>query len=836
MPSHAALPSSMANANLAPASPNRTHIHPRSDFSAHEHGTRNLRRVSFVDSSSVADSPCRPTDVLNHFTSPSPGSGPSTQCHSTLAARHPYLAHAQATLGSPSRSPYLDDPSPASPSAAVTPRVCQGSGHGFNSGPCLGNEDATPIGSATSFVSHDPRFSSEGNLGHSAVGASHQSPPLLSRTMHAVGSRALQPVGLNERLPGLPSGHIPGTVGAQAADLNAHLGLSPSFGPGPTLVSQSAPPTTAALGSTRFHKSPPAPSIGSSSASSFARTISPPSLTSPVSHAGVSMGALPSVAPAQSHGTISPLYLGAGMAPLPALTRSMSDETASLPSASNDTTESLRQQLSFLLQSWMSDRESSRTAKLQTEQDLHRARSAMDNQREQWLSDRAALERHMESLRAQVLHLEKENAALRAYAHGKDKGNGAPSPPTGQQLGRAPGSLPGNTCLSDSEEPAAVSLSSNPSQQSGSSRAYIFSPPPGLECAPRRHHIATPGSSRTSPSGPPAPSHVTPLDPRSQPQHSPPVDFMDPLAENAKAPAPIIDVQEIDPKLEGIPIKAKAVHRSTFTSATHQPSLSTLHHNDAGGDVTAIRPARHSIATQGLLMDRNGRGWRAPRRDQTMQALSAEESRRLTMHAGHTPNHSLSLLPTTITAGGESIGDDSARDTPSTEAHLLPSDAAMCRDPTTTHADGPDAHTELDVDDSRRIHEHINDGNDGTLEPQDDVALKGPLMVKNIPAQDDVFFAKLDEKLESVVSGEDALPSVLRASGSETGEACEPHHSPEQPRHPEAAPLVGADGGHDFGSTRESDGDEESDNKDIEPEVPLKMKKTQNFGAPFGFM
>lgn len=160
-------------------------------------------------------------------------------------------------------------------------------------------------------------------------------------------------------------------------------------------------------------------------------------------------------------------------------------------------------------------------------------------------------------------------------------------------------------------------------------------------------------------------------------------------------------------------------------------------------------------------------------RDQTLQVLAIETSRRLTMHAGHTPNHSHSLFPTM-----------------------------------TTTADEPMGH----------------------LEPRDDVPLRGLLMVKNLASQDDVFFAKLAQKLESVRRGQDARERVLRAPLQGFGAAAGPLFVPTQPR------PIGGDaphGGRDEAQVGDNAADE-ADEADMEPDVPLKLKKTSNFGAPFG--
>lgn len=206
-----------------------------------------------------------------------------------------------------------------------------------------------------------------------------------------------------------------------------------------------------------------------------------------------------------------------------------------------------------------------------------------------------------------------------------------------------------------------------------------------------------------------------------------------------------------------------------------------------------------------------------------MQVLAAEESRRLTMHAGHTPNHSTSLIPTMTATGGDSTGCQSRGSTPSAATRSAGTDKDEACSPA-GHDDG----VEQEAEPGPGLHSlHIADEDmQGHLEPQDDVPLKGPLMIKNIPAQDDIFFAQLDQKLESLSRGQNALPRVLQAAleGSEraaAGPSCvpAPHQHPAAGDDSRAAPE------------EEADGDQ---GKHVEPEVPLKFRSTSNFGAPFG--
>ncbi|PFH56735.1 hypothetical protein XA68_16059 [Ophiocordyceps unilateralis] len=599
-----------------------------------------------------------------------------------------------------------------------------------------------------------------------------------------------------QRLPSTPS------AGVMAAPRSASssVGLEPAFAPNHDALFRTEPPTVPAGG----HSCPTFPSASICNASEIA-----PSTLVEVG------GSVPSATtlPPQSSARWS---FGSGNRPvlLPRLSRSVSDDAVASSQYACSTSHSLRQQLSFLIEAWMADRESCGLEKQAAEQELRRLRNALRSDHENWTSDRMAMGRQLDTLRAQVHGLELEIAALKTATAPNASGDNTQSPRTGQQHPGGVYGLAGNSSLSDPDEPAATTLSSNPSQQSNSSRAYVFSPPIGSTGAPRRAHFATPGSSRTSPSAAPAPSHAAQEpDLGQQPRLSVTTDFMDPLGLNGFGAVPVIDVQELDPKLDGIPIKANAVQKWTFSTAPNQRQAASGAR--VGHGISICRTRRQSTTQNRRSMDR-GRisRERQTSRDQTLQVLAVEESRRLTMHAGHTPNHSISLIPTMTTVGGDSDGG-------MTHSIDAPSDVGVGQEATHEPLFAPD----------HDGHESPKDGEDDGKEPLgpcDDASLKGPLMVKNIPAQDDLFFAQLDQKLESVISsGEDALPSVLR-----TPSPAEPAAPPVGSRPVAVQASLGLDGAHELAV--EVDEGAADDDKDIEPDVPLRLRSTANFGAPFG--
>lgn len=266
-------------------------------------------------------------------------------------------------------------------------------------------------------------------------------------------------------------------------------------------------------------------------------------------------------------------------------------------------------------------------------------------------------------------------------------------------------------------------------------------------------------------------------------------------------PVPIVDVQEIIPTSEGIPLKASAVQKTTFS--------------DGSGSASAGSKSRSRSPSPPADPTKLGGSLKSPRVE-TLQLLAADETSRLTMNAGHTPNHSLSLVPTVTATTASSSGESTPTFVPaeSIESVVTAPSSEISEPPTTVKSGASVAETDSLAD--------------RTLDPEgeEDRPLKGPLMVRNMPAHDEVFFKKLSDKLEEVSKGtEAAVPTVLRdvaeheKSSTQDGEPVQQSFAP-----PDNAAAVKSDTG---GSSPHSTKGEEVD-------VPLKIKKSSNFGAPFG--
>ncbi|KAJ6785431.1 hypothetical protein PWT90_08854 [Aphanocladium album] len=433
------------------------------------------------------------------------------------------------------------------------------------------------------------------------------------------------------------------------------------------------------------------------------------------------------------------------------LSRSASADAAAPQQTSLHLVQRLAQQNSLIRDAWEAERKYLEANRKRAEEVYQEERTIMEDMRESWLNEKAAMQRELHALRDCVQRLETENAGLRSVTSPASQLSGLVSPAVGAKL-------------------------------------HANSLPPGLEGASRRPHFVSSNGLRTSPTGSSDPSAHTPLDPRTQPETSSARDFLASRKKTGAVPIPLIDVHEIDPKLDGIFIKANAV-RDTFTQSSVKSSPATS------------PPTDHSSSEQEGTLQR-----RTSSKAQTMQALAAGEIRRRTMHAGHTPNHSLSLFPTMTTLDGSMTAGQSEATTP-TAVNKAPmedeEEPELVPEPEPEHVEEvaeTDKLPESPVDDVEETQMEPR------LEPKDDVALKGPLMVKNIPAQDEIFWAQVNQKLEGISnSEEEALPTVMKAQLTED----------EKPK---------TNGGLEV----------PEETKPLEADVPLKIRTTTNFGAPFG--
>ncbi|KAM3509441.1 hypothetical protein MY10362_000605 [Beauveria mimosiformis] len=426
--------------------------------------------------------------------------------------------------------------------------------------------------------------------------------------------------------------------------------------------------------------------------------------------------------------------------------RSVSADAAAPQQTSLHLVQRLAQQNSLIRDAWEAERKYLEANRKRAEEVYQEERTIMDDMRKSWFTEKAAMQRELHALRDRVQYLESENVGLKSMSSPPSQLSGLVSPAAGAKL-------------------------------------HADSLPPGLQGASRRPHFLSSNTSRASPTGNPEQLTSLPLDPRTQPETSSARDFLAFRNKSSDAPIPLIDVHEIDPKLDGIFIKANAV-RDTFTQSSVKSSVRSS-------------PATSPPADQNSTEQEGAPNRRSSYKAQTMQALAAGEMRRRTMHAGHTPNHSLSLFPTMTTLDGSMTAGQSEATTPTAVDRAVKEDVHEAEpapepepvDPVLEEAKPHDDVLVDDVDEAQLQPQ---------FEPKDDVPLKGPLMVKNIPAQDEIFWARVNQKLEGIShSEEEALPTVIKSQLAD-------------------------------------DGKPNPNSSDVAVDVPLKLRTTTNFGAPFG--
>ncbi|KAF6844275.1 hypothetical protein CMUS01_01244 [Colletotrichum musicola] len=485
--------------------------------------------------------------------------------------------------------------------------------------------------------------------------------------------------------------------------------------------------------------------------------------------------------------------------------RSVSADAASAPSSAQ-IIRRLAQQNARIREAWEAERKYMEANRERVEEVYKEERAIMEEERVEWDLEKSSLLDQIRLLKEQVAAIEGDKTRLQGALQrlelekaGKVAGVTIALPGTGTRVGGADGStelsFPG---FSSHPHDARFGLTNG--AVPGERRPTNGSASASVSPSQIRPQFISPGSSRISPSRQPESSPFIPLNPNMQPTTSDPVDFLG--SPKDESPVPIVDIQIINPQLEGVPLKAPAIQKSTFT--------------DSGSTPDNSKCSSRNVSPPG----EPGKSRRSPTKEHTIQVLAAPEIDRLVMHAGHTPSHSLSHLGTAPGTEVPTAADGTGGSTPT----LAPTD--MSSDPATlcdvrARADSSDVKDDVFAN---GFHD-----DEPTLEATDDVALKGPLMIRNIPAQDEIFFQRLSEKLDVVSRGEDAVPTCLKDS-TEDLRAGPSEHKGNNPN-----AKVDADATSDRGSALD-DADSESQPKAEEIDIPLKLKKSTNFGAPLGSM
>ncbi|ORY60625.1 uncharacterized protein BCR38DRAFT_349544 [Pseudomassariella vexata] len=411
-----------------------------------------------------------------------------------------------------------------------------------------------------------------------------------------------------------------------------------------------------------------------------------------------------------------------------------------------------------LLENWEAERAHLEANRARAEEIYKEERAMMDDDRLIWA-------REEDQLLARIRQLEQENTELRTKVDQLTRGSGGAAP-----LGRGT-----DGALDPATHAGGVGFAGNAASTANVHVPTVMfrSPPDGV----------SPGPGMTAPESHP----FVPLDPRMQ--------SASPGAGSAESCSPVqeripsIDVHELIPELEGIRIKGSAVQKVTFT--------------DGASSVSPLAGSKKPSPVGSNNDSPSSRSKSSPA-ELTKEALQAPANDRLTMHAGHTPNHSLSCFPTVVSTEANNTAGSSGTSTP-------------IRQPTSKGLQvGDDGASAANAD--------VNGQHDGgsedalpPLRPSDgDAELKGPLMIRNMPQHDEIFLHKLDEQLQTSLKEDNATPTVLKNGIDET-------HT--RPLVPQQSLVSGADG------TVEKELNQEENDM---AEIPLRFKSSNNFGRPLG--
>ena len=246
-----------------------------------------------------------------------------------------------------------------------------------------------------------------------------------------------------------------------------------------------------------------------------------------------------------------------------------------------------------------------------------------------------------------------------------------------------------------------------------------------------------------------------------------------------------IDISLIQPGLEGVSIKATAVS-ATFAAKVFSGDNSPAAKLSPDSQPPARAPHSAPLSRSGSMKDRdskeNGKG-----KLDVDTVMSHPVHRRLTMNAGHTPNHSITKF--------DFIESGSATPTQAiSESHSHPIDTDIhhehLRRRSAAHFDGAE---------EERGYGNVED---------EDHELTGQLGLTNDKTKDDPFLAQLHERLEEAKKSEGVSPSESMSSQSDEGGIRR--------------------------MSRARMGDEEDKDKETDDMPPLKLKASTNFGRAFG--
>ncbi|PNP49590.1 hypothetical protein THARTR1_09912 [Trichoderma harzianum] len=212
-----------------------------------------------------------------------------------------------------------------------------------------------------------------------------------------------------------------------------------------------------------------------------------------------------------------------------------------------------------------------------------------------------------------------------------------------------------------------------------------------------------------------------------------------------KRPLSAVDVHEPDAKLEGSSLRASTVRKTTFEEAPPDGSPPSKRRRSLSHDYCIVFNLR------GEVVDAND-----PKRADYEEL--AEMQRRYPDNY-HYPTESMRLR---LQERLQERRRDSATPTASSVLHEG-CDSLETEDRSATATAREEVGESSGVAYSDPSNHLRRVDSSGVLSAASgDAPLKGPLMIKNIPAQDELFLAALNERLEPISQGQDALPRAVQ--------------------------------------------------------------------------
>lgn len=202
-----------------------------------------------------------------------------------------------------------------------------------------------------------------------------------------------------------------------------------------------------------------------------------------------------------------------------------------------------------------------------------------------------------------------------------------------------------------------------------------------------------------------------------------------------ETPVESIDISLIQPNLEGVAIRTSAV-APAFIAMVLSPQS-----NSPAKLSPNVRPPPREIIKESMSSLSREHSTERREKKNTLEVIRSPENTRLTMHAGHTPNHSLSTVDLTDLMNSGSATPTQVQPTAKPHIHA----------PTCANFDG-------------QVEEPIDE----------DVELKGQLGLTNDKDKDQLFLTELTEKLElEKRKSENASPSSESGSSKASAEVVE---------------------------------------------------------------